>query len=233
MQKMIAKEILNRAKSEGHRILTEFESKAILRAYGIPTTVVKLATSPEMAATFASEIGFPVVLKIVSHDITHKTEVEGVRLNLKNAAEVKKAYNEIVENVRRHKPNAGIVGLLVQKMAPQGREIIIGVSKDPQFGPIIMFGLGGIFVEVLKDVSFRLIPISEKEAASMIEDVKGYQVLKGIRGAAPADIDSLTEAIRKTSEIIVDNPEIAELEMNPLFVYEKGLIVVDARIIID
>jgi len=229
--KLKSQEIFEKVKKEGRKILTEYESKEVLRAYNIPTTKEMLATSAEEAAKIASEIGFPVVLKVCSSDITHKTDAGGVELNLKSEAEVKKAFDEVITRVRQWKPNAKIDGLLVQNMVPLGREVIIGMTTDPQFGPMVMFGLGGIFVEVLKDVSFRLPPISKKEAISMMQEIKGYPILEGTRGIKPADIDSLAWVIEKTSRMAMELPEIKELDMNPIFVYEKGLVVVDARIV--
>lgn len=232
-KKIRAQEVLEKARNDGRDVLTEFESKEILRAYGIPTTTDILATGAANAATIASRIGFPVVLKIHSHDITHKTEVGGVKLDLKDEEEVKKAFDEVINNVSRRKPEARIKGLLIQNLAPPGREVIIGVNRDPQFGPIMLFGLGGIFVEVLKDVSFRLPPISKMEAISMMKEIKGYPILKGIRGAPPVDIDSVADVMEKTSKMVMDLPEIMELDMNPIILYEKGLTVVDARVVIN
>ena len=230
-EKMKAHEVFKIVKAEGRKILTEYESKKILQVYGVPVTVAELATSADEAAAVASKVGFPVVLKIHSPDITHKSDVGGVKVNLKNSGEVKKAFNEIITNVKQHKPDAKINGVLVQNMAPSGREIIVGVTKDRQFGTLVMFGLGGIFVEVLKDVSFRLPPISKKEAMNMMGEIKGYPILKGIRGTEPADLDAVADVIEKTSKMVMDLPEISELDMNPIFVYNKGLMVVDARIV--
>ena len=227
-----AREVFKKVKDEGRKILTEYESKDILRIYDVPTTVEKLTTSADEAASIALQIGFPVVLKVYSPEITHKTDVGGVKLDLKDVNEVKKAFNEIIDGVKQHKPEAKILGVLVQNMAPPGREIIVGATKDPQFGPIIMFGLGGIFVEILKDTSFRLPHINKKEAINMVKEIKGYPILKGARGAQPADIDSVADIIERASRMAMDLPEIMELDMNPIFVYEKGAIVVDARILI-
>lgn len=232
-EKVKVQEIFEKVKGEGREILTEFESKVVLRAYGIPTTVEELAASADEAAKIASKIGFPVVLKIHSPNVTHKTDAGGVKVDLKEAQAVEQAFNEIIKNVKKHKPSAVIEGTIVQNMAAQGREIIVGVTKDPQFGPMIMFGLGGIFVEVLRDVSFRLPPVDKKEATSMVAEIKGYPILKGARGTKPADIDSIIDVIEKTSKMVMDLPEVKELDMNPIFVYENGLIVVDARIVIQ
>ena len=230
-EKVKAQEAFKVAKAEGRKILTEYESKKILRTYGIPVTMAEIATNADEAGAAASKVGFPVVLKIHSPDITHKSDVGGVKVNLKSSGEVKKAFNEIITNVKQHKPDAKINGVLVQNMAPSGREIIVGVTKDRQFGSLVMFGLGGIFVEVLKDVSFRLPPISKKEAMNMMAEIKGYPILKGVRGTEPADLDAVADVIAKTSRMVMDLPEISELDMNPIFVYNKGLMVVDARIV--
>jgi acyl-CoA synthetase (NDP forming) len=230
-EKVKAQEAFGKAKAEGRKVLSEYESKKILHGYGIPVTMAEIARNADEAGALASKVGFPVVLKIHSPDITHKSDVGGVKVNLKNASDVKNAFNEIVANVKKHKPDAKINGVLVQNMAPSGREIIVGVTKDRQFGPLVMFGLGGIFVEVLKDVSFRLPPINKKEALTMMGEIKGYPILKGVRGNEPADLDAVADVIAKTSKMVMDLPEISELDMNPIFVYSKGLMVVDARIV--
>jgi len=229
----LIREIFKKAKDEGRRVLTEFESKGVIREYGIPTTVGMLATTSDEAVRIASEIGFPVALKISSPEITHKTNVEGVRLGVKNTEEVRDTFNEVIANVKKHKPNIKIQGVLVQNMAVQGVEVIVGSIRDPQFGSVIMFGLGGVFVEFLKDVSFRLPPITRKEALEMISEVRGYALLQGVRGAKPADIDAVADILEKTSKMVVELPEIFEMEMNPIFVYEKGALAVDARIVLQ
>ena len=178
-------------------------------------------------------MGFPVALKIASPDIVHKSDSGGVRLSLNNASEVRAAYREIMDGVQKKNPLASIQGVSVQKMAKPGTEVIVGTSKDPQFGPVIMFGLGGIFVEVLKDVSFRIIPLGQKDALEMIEEIKGYPLLQGYRGKESVDIPALTEIILKISRVIEEHPEIKELEINPIIAYKKGAIAVDARIILE
>jgi acetate---CoA ligase (ADP-forming) subunit beta len=231
-EKQQAQKLIDQAKSENRKILTEYESKEVLRSYGIKTTVEQPAYSADEAASVAEKIGFPVVLKVYSPDITHKSDVGGVKVNLKNTDEVKKAYNEIIASAKQHKPDAKNVGALVENMVTPGQEVIIGATKDAQFGPMVMFGLGGIFVEVLKDVVFRLPPISKKEALAMMSEIKGAPILKGVRGAKPADVEAVAEIIEKVSKIVMDLPEIAELDMNPVFAYEKGATVVDARILL-
>jgi acetyl-CoA synthetase (ADP-forming) len=220
-------------KKEGRPILTEFESKKFLKQAGIPVIETRLAKTLKEAVAISEKIGFPVALKIASPDIVHKSDSGGVRLSLNNVAEVKAAFREIVDGAQKKNPSASIEGVSVQKMARPGTEVIVGTSKDPQFGPVIMFGLGGIFVEVLKDVSFRIIPLSRKDALEMIEDIKGYPVLQGYRGKEQADIPALVEIILKISRVMEQNQEIKELELNPILVYKKGAVAVDARIILE
>ena len=226
-------EIISKVRGEGRKFLLEPEAKAICMEYGIPVTKFKVASSEDEAVKFAEEIGYPIVLKIVSPDVIHKFDVGGVILNLKSAEEVRKAYNQIIENVRKHKPNAKILGVTVQEMAPPSTEVIVGAIKDAQFGPTLMFGLGGIFVEVLKDVTFRIAPITEEEAKEMISEIKAYPILKGYRGNPPADIDSIAKILVNTSKLVIDHQEIKELDLNPIIVYESGAKTVDARIILE
>ena len=201
--------------------------------YEIPVTKFKIAKTVGEAVQVAEEIGYPVVLKVVSPDIIHKFDVGGVILNLKGPEEVWKAFNRILENVKEHTPNAKVLGVTVQEMAPPSTEIIVGAIKDPQFGSALMFGLGGIFVEVLKDVTFRIAPITEEEAKEMITEIKAYPLLKGYRGMPPADIEAIAQILVNTSRLVTDHPEINELDLNPIIVYEKGAKVVDARVILE
>jgi len=217
----------------GRKYLLETEAKTVCMEYGIPVTTFKLAKNGAEAVKFAEEIGYPVVLKIVSPDVIHKSDVGGVIVGLKNAKEVENAYKQILENVKKHKADAKIVGVLVQEMAPSSTEVIVGAVKDPQFGPAIMFGLGGIFVEVLKDVTFRVAPITEDEAHEMISEVKAFPLLKGYRNIPPADIDAIVKILLNTSRLIMEHQEIKELDLNPIMVYEKGAKTVDARIILE
>jgi len=225
--------IIAEAKKENRKYLMENEAKTICMEYGIPVTKFKLAKSEAEAVKVAEEIGFPVVLKIVSPDIIHKSDVGGVMLNLKDAKEVKAAYRQIMENVKKHRKDAKIVGLIVQEMVPQSTEVIIGAIKDPQFGQTLMFGLGGVFVEILKDVTFRIAPITEEEAREMVTEIKAYPLLKGYRNLPPADIETIVEILLSTSKLVMDHPEIRELDLNPIMVYEKGAKTVDARIILE
>ena len=201
--------------------------------YNIPVTTFKLAKNEEEAATFANQIGFPVVLKIVSPEIIHKSDAGGVRVNLKNATEVRSAYVRIVENAKKYNPEAKIIGVLVQEMAPQSTEVIVGAIKDPQFGQTLMFGLGGIFVELLKDVTFRIAPLTREDAHEMVTKVKAYPLLTGYRNTPPADLDAIIKVLLNTSKLVMDYPEIKELDLNPIMAYQKGVKTVDARIILE
>jgi len=226
-------DVFAEARKEGRSYLLEPEAKMVCMEYGIPVTRFKVALTQDEATKFADQIGYPIVLKIVSPDVIHKFDVGGVILDLKNPTEVKEAYDKILNNVKKHKPDAKIVGVLVQEMAPTSTEVIVGSIKDPQFGPAIMFGLGGIFVEILKDVTFRIAPITEAEAKEMITEVKGYPILKGYRNLPPADIDAIVKILMNTSRLVMDHIEIKELDLNPIMVYEKGAKTVDARVILE
>jgi len=225
--------IFDQVKKEGRSILTEFESKKILKQAGIPVVETKLAKTQKEAVSLSQKKSFPVALKIVSPDVIHKSDSGGVKLSLNNVTEVKKAYDEILKKVKKQYPDAVIHGVSVQKMIQPGTEVIIGTSKDPQFGPVIMFGLGGIFVELLKDVSFRVIPVEQRDAQEMIKEIKGYPLLQGYRGKEPANISVLVEIILKISKLIEENPQIKELELNPIFAYRNKAVAVDARIILE
>ena len=212
--------------------LTEVESKTMLAKQGIPVVEAKLARSKREAVAISREIGFPVVLKVMSPDVVHKTDSGGVRLGLANATQVGRAYSEIVSSIRQVYPGARVQGVSIQRMAPQGVEVIVGMSKDPQFGPVLMFGLGGVLVEVLKDVSFRIVPVTRRDAGEMIREIKGYPILEGYRGQKPASIRALEELIVKVSEFVEKNPQIEELDLNPVFAYPDRAVAVDARIIL-
>jgi acyl-CoA synthetase (NDP forming) len=172
-------------------------------------------------------------MKIVSPDIIHKTEAGGIKLGIKNYKEGKKAFREIINSVKNYKPDAKIIGIQIQEMVEKGVEVIIGVNKDAQFGHVIMFGLGGIFVEILKDVSFRVVPLTNRDAENMINEIKTSKILKGYRNIPPCDIDSIKETILKISQLVIDFPEIKEMDINPLIVKEKGVIAVDVRFLFE
>jgi len=220
--------ICSKALSEGRIYLMEHESKELLAEYGLETARAYLANSEDEAVRIAGEIGYPVVLKVLSTQVIHKSDQGGVKLNLKDENAVREAFREIWCRFK----DKGLVGVSVQKMAEPGIEVIVGVTKDETFGHILMFGLGGVFVEVLKDVSFRSIPITEQDAEDMIKEIRGYSILKGYRGFS-ADIEALKQLLLTISRIVEENPGIREMDLNPVFVYPKGYTIVDARIILQ
>jgi acetyl-CoA synthetase (ADP-forming) len=226
-------DIIATARSENRTYLLEHESKTILQSYNLPVTHFDVAESAEDAVKAAKKIGYPVVLKILSPDVIHKSDVGGVLINLKNPDEVREGYQTILSKVKKHKANAEIRGVFVEEFATKGIEVIIGALKDPQFGPALMFGLGGIFVEVLKDVSFRVAPITKYDAQEMIQEIKGYPILTGIRGQDPADTEALVDILLQISKLVTDYPVINQLDLNPVFSYPKGAKCVDARIILE
>ena len=226
-------DIINKAKKEKRTVLTEIEAKEILGEIGISCTETKLAATKEEAVALSEKIGYPVVLKISSVDITHKSDAGGVKVNLKNREEMEKAYDEIMTSCRAACPDADIEGIAVQGMAKVGTEIIMGMIKDPSFGPVVMFGLGGVLVEILKDVSFRIVPIEKVDAVQMIDEIQGKKMLEGYRGQDPVDIPYLQEMLVKLSDFVDQTPGIEEIDMNPVFAYKEGAAVVDARIILS
>ena len=225
--------VIAKARNEGRTVLTEVESKQLLSQAGINVVETKLATSKDEAVSISKELGFPVVLKIASPDIVHKSDAGGVKLGLENAEAVGRAYDDIMAAAKQKFPKAKIAGVAVQKMARPGVEVIIGMSKDDQFGPVLMFGLGGILVEVLKDVSFRLVPLTERDAAEMVREIKGYPLLEGYRGQEAVDVSYLEELLLKVSAFVEDNPAISQLDLNPIFAYSDGALAVDARVILE
>ncbi|MEM0298584.1 MAG: acetate--CoA ligase family protein [Thermoplasmata archaeon] len=227
------REILDKIKNEGRNYVTEVEAKEILAAYKIPVAKTLLAKNKDEAIQLSKNLKYPLVAKIVSPQIIHKSDVGGVVLNIKNEIELEQAYDKIMNNVKKNVSNAEILGIALQEMAPQGVESIIGSTKDIQFGPTVMFGLGGIFVEIMKDVSFRIAPFSKSTAIDMINELNGKSILYGVRGEKPKDIESLSDAISRISQLVTEFPEIKELDANPTLVYENGICVVDARIILE
>ena len=219
--------------TKSHNALTEVEAKELLSKAGIPVVQTKLARSKREAISISKEIGFPVVLKVNSRDVIHKSDSGGVKLGLANATQAGKAYSEIMSSIRQAHPDARIEGISVQPMVAPAVEVIVGMSKDPQFGPVIMFGLGGILVEVLKDVSFRIVPLTERDAGEMIREIKGYPILEGYRGQKPASLPALEKLIVEVSRFVEKNSHIRELDLNPVFAYPDGALAVDARIILE
>jgi len=229
-----AREVLRASAEAGQKHLPEVEAMQVLEAYGLPTLPAKVATSADEAADVAAEIGFPVAMKIYSPDVVHKVDTGGVLLNVADAAGAKAAYDEIVASVTRAVPGAEIKGVNVQKMVPGGREVILGLKRDPVFGPVIMFGLGGTFVEVFKDVAFRAAPIDSYAVGALMREVKSYPILAGVRGRPACDIPAIEDCIKRLSQLAVDCPEIVELDMNPVIVLTagEGAAVADARIML-
>jgi acetyl coenzyme A synthetase (ADP forming)-like protein len=231
----IARKIIANARKDGRSALTEVESKQVFAAYDLPIASTQLATTEEEAVELAKKVGYPLVLKIVSPQILHKSDAGGVKVNIKDEAGVREAYKTILVNAKKYKADADIHGIAIQEMAPWGTEVIIGSVNDKTFGPTVMFGLGGIFVEVLKDVTFRVAPISESQSATMLDEIRGAPILNGARGESPRDKKALSLVLCKYAAMIYDlDDEVAETDANPVLVYEegKGVKVVDARIIL-
>ncbi len=227
-------EIIKAVKKDKRRVLLGSEAHAIAEAYGIPVARIRLATSSEEAKILAEELGYPVVLKIASPDIIHKSDIGGIRIGLESPDEVEDAFLQILDNVKAHMPNAMIYGVDVQEMVDQGKELIIGCSRDVQFGPLVMFGAGGIFVNFLKDVAFRLAPMTRSDASDVIMETKMGTLLKGVRGEVPSDITAIEDTILRISQLVTEYEEIVELDINPAFAYErgKGVSAVDVKITI-
>jgi len=200
--------------------------------HGLPVPCFVLARSEEEALAAARGIGFPVVLKVVSPDILHKSDAGGVRLGLGDQTAVSGAYRQMMESITAHQTAARIEGVLVAPSAAEGLECIVGMTRDPQFGPALMFGLGGIFVELLKDVSFRVLPITRSDAEEMVREIKGYPLEEGRRGGKPRDVGAVVDFLLKTAQLVEQNPEIREIDVNPLRVYERGVLALDVRAIL-
>jgi acetyltransferase len=224
---------LDTIKDAGTSMLDEIQCKKILKQYGIESTEPVLCKTTEEAVQAAGTIGYPVVMKIISPQITHKSDIGAVKINLKSSHDVKTAFNEIMAVSGEKAPEATLEGVSVQRLARPGLELVMGMTKDPQFGPMVMFGMGGTLVEVLKDISFRITPLSRQDASEMIKETKVYAMLKGYRGQPPVDISYLEELLLKISGMVQENPEIKEMDINPIFSYEKGAVAVDARIILE
>jgi acetyltransferase len=222
--------ILARARDAGRDRLPEQDALALLDAYGIPVAPARLARSDEEAACLAAELGGPVVMKVVSPQVVHKSDVGGVRVGIATPDEAREAWGDIVRRVGAAVPGATIEGVLVQRMVSGGRETIVGVTRDRLFGPLVMFGLGGIFVEALRDVVFRLAPIGPRDAAAMVGGIRGARILSGMRGLPPSDTGALAESVRRVAQLAADFPEIAELDVNPLLAFETGVVAVDGRV---
>jgi 4-hydroxybutyryl-CoA synthetase (ADP-forming) len=228
------KEVFASVRQQGRNNLLEEEGYEVLKAYGFPTPKSILGATEDECVKAAKEIGYPVVMKIASPDIIHKSDAGGVKVGVKSDDELRAAFKAIMEGAKKYKADAKIKGVLVQEMVKGAKETILGASQDPTFGPVIMFGLGGIYVEVLKDVVFRIAPINEREAGQMVESIKTIKLLKGVRGERPSDLKAIADSLQRLSALVTDFPEIKEFDINPLLVLEegKGARVVDARIIL-
>ncbi|MEM2006122.1 MAG: acetate--CoA ligase family protein [Sulfolobales archaeon] len=228
------KELIYKALDDGRNKLLEHEAYEFLKTYDIPVPKFGLAVSADEAVELAEKIGYPVVLKIVSPDIVHKSDVGGVKVNISSESEVRKWFDTITLNVRSKAPTARVVGILIQEMVPQDLEVIVGSTRDPVFGSIVMFGLGGIFVEVLKDVSLRITPITEYDAEEMIREIKAASILQGYRGMPPRDKKAIVDLIIKVGKLMDEVPEVTDIDLNPVMVFPegKGAKVADARILI-
>lgn len=229
---MTSADIIDRARQQGRTVLSEVEAKQLLAEAGIAVVEARLAKERDEAVALAKEFGYPVALKIVSPQITHKSDVGGVQLNLGTAEEVASAFDAIVASAKHATIDANVEGVSVQRMAEPGIEVIVGMTMDAQFGPVLMFGLGGVLVEVLKDVAFRVVPITARDARQMVRDIQGFPILQGYRGQEPADLEALEALLLKLSAFIEGHAEVAELDLNPVFAYPDGAIAVDARIVL-
>ena len=226
--------VFAKVRADGRLQIGDAEARDILEAYRIPIPASRLCASADEAVAFAEEIGYPVVMKIASPDILHKTDIGGVRLNVSSATEVRDSFDLMTFRALRHMPDATIWGCLVQQQVRGGKEIILGMNRDPQFGPLVMFGLGGIYVEVLKDVAFRVAPFSRDEANAMMREIRSFNLLRGVRGQPPSDIGACVDTLLKLSQLVTDFPEIVEMDINPLMVFEegRGVMGIDMRLVL-
>ncbi len=230
---MNVQELLRKVKEEKRRELTELEAKNVLEEYDIPVVTTKLATTADGAVKVATSLNFPIVIKIASPDILHKVDAGGVKTFIETSEDVKFAFDEIIENAKKYDSNARILGVTVQHQIPRGVEIIVGGLRDPVFGPCVMFGMGGTWVEVMNDVSFRLAPTSMKAALEMISEIKAYPLLTRYRGSEGVDIEGIADIIVKISNLMSENENIAEIDVNPVFARINNVIAVDARIVLE
>ncbi|MBD3347788.1 MAG: CoA-binding protein, partial [Candidatus Eisenbacteria bacterium] len=227
--------VIEEARGDERSFLLAHEARRVMHATGIPLPETRIARSLDEAVRHAEEVGYPIVMKVVSRDILHKSDVGGVALDLENTGEIIDAYQAIMRNCRDNVPDARIKGVQVSEMAPAGVELIVGARRDPSFGPILMFGMGGIYVEVLKDISFRAVPLHRSEALEMMKEIRAYPLLLGVRGEERKDIESVLDAVIRIGTVIRRVPEISDIEINPLMAYEqgKGAKAVDVRIMLS
>lgn len=221
------------AKNEKRDFLLENEAREVCKAYGIPLPEGGFARDKDEAILIAEKIGYPVVMKVISSQVIHKSDVGGVKVGISSKEQVPEAYDMISESVKKHIPDVKIRGMLVVKMAEKGVETIVGLKRDAIFGPVVMFGIGGIFVEVYRDVTFRVCPIEDRDAGEMLNEIKGYKLLRGFRGMPKADVDSLKKVILATCALGMENPEIGSVDLNPVLANEEAALALDTRIIVD
>ncbi len=227
--------MIDQVRQENRLTIGDAESRQVLQAYGLRIPQSEIADTPDKAVAIASKIGYPVVLKIASPDILHKTDIGGVKVGLQNASDVRDAFELMVYRAQRYIPDARIWGCLVQEMAPSGGlEVLVGMNRDPQFGPLITFGLGGIYVETLRDVTFRVSPISRQEAEEMLSNLRAHALLDGVRGQPPMDKAAIVDSLLRVSQLVQDFPEIIEMDINPLMVYHQGegALALDMRLVL-
>jgi acyl-CoA synthetase (NDP forming) len=215
------------------RNLLEPEAAELFAGHGLPVPPFRVAGGEREAVTAARELGFPVVLKVVSRDVLHKSDAGGVRVGLADEAAVADAWRGMMAGVAGRVPGARIEGVLVAPAAPEGLECIVGMTRDPQFGPALMFGLGGVFVELLRDVSFRVLPLVRADAEEMVREIRGFPLFQGLRGSAPRDVGAVVDFLLATAALVEANPEIREIDVNPLRVYGRGVLALDARVILQ
>jgi acetyl coenzyme A synthetase (ADP forming)-like protein len=235
MDRDTIRRVLDEVKADGRLQIGDAEARAVLQACGVRVPASELAANPDEAVRIADEIGYPVVMKVASPDILHKSDIGGVKLGISNPTDVRDAFDLITYRASRYMPDAQIWGCQVQEMVTGGREVIIGMNRDPQFGPLMMFGLGGIYVEALKDVTFRVAPFSRREAKEMINEIRSIQLLRGVRGEPPVDMDAIVDTLLRMSQLVTEFPEIVEFDINPLIVYEtgRGVVGVDMRLVLS
>jgi acetyltransferase len=234
VDKKVVRQVLDEVRAAGRVSIGDAEARRILTAYGLPIPKSEIAPNPDQAVELARQIGYPVVLKIASPDILHKTDVGGVKVGLGNAEEVRDAFELMTYRAQRYVPEARLWGCLVQEMVPSGgQEVLVGMNRDPQFGPLVTFGLGGIYVETLKDVTFRVAPFSSQEAAQMLSEIRAHALLDGVRGKPALDKAAIVDALLRIGQLVQDFPEIVELDINPLMVYPKGQVSGQSAIAID
>jgi acyl-CoA synthetase (NDP forming) len=234
VNKKKAKEILAKAKEKSKANLAAEETREVLSAYGFSLSRRIVTETSREAISAANSLGYPVVMKIVSPDILHKSDVGGVKVGVTSRSQVASSFEDLISNAKRFMPEALILGVSVEEMIGPGKEVILGSSRDPSFGPLLMFGLGGIYIEILKDISFRIAPLTFNEAESMIKEIRSYPILKGVRGEKPSDLVAVREGLLRLSQLVTDFPEILEIDINPLMVLPmgKGAVAIDSRLTI-